>query len=332
MDFAIAAALLVGLVLAHEAGHFYAALLHGVPPKAFSLGFGPTLWRMERGGTRYQVGMFPLGGFVQFEPGDLESRPVATRLAVAGGGVAAQIVLALLLMGAVYGAWGVPAGSAVTVTGVAPAGPAARAGVRAGERVLAIDGVPASGFAAVLPLLARADRADRPVRLLLALPSGGVRRAVVPPEGHRMGIDLAAAAAWARNSSFVRREEAAAGAVAAFLQAEARGLWALATGRASLGQVAGPIGLVRATSQAVVLGIPETLSWTALLSANLALVNVLPVPGLDGGQVALLLLERLRGRRLGAALEAAVQGAGLALVLLFALVVTMHDVAVLIGG
>lgn len=329
------------LVLVHEAGHFTFARLTGVRVDEFGLGFPPRIKAWRRGDTIYSINAIPLGGFVRMlgENGEAErpdsfgSKAPWKRLVVLAAGPCMNLLLALAIFFFAY-VIGSPRGITV-ITGISPNSPAARVGLRVGDRITAIDSMPVRWFDQVA-----ADTTARVgTRIRVTLMRGG-RRLIVslvprrhPPASQGpIGISLGdtATASYAPADALGRSFGDVAGmvvSVPAILQ----------TVFASHGAgVEGPIGMAHTTTnvvgQAPKQGPGTILELAALLSANLGVLNLLPIPALDGGRIVFVLLAWLRRRNLDPQLEGMFHVAGMAALMLLILFVSYQDIVRWITG
>jgi membrane-associated protease RseP (regulator of RpoE activity) len=317
-----ALAILAGLIVVHEAGHFFAAVWQGIRVSGFSVGFGPVLLERQRRGVRFALRAIPLGGYVSFpdddeasslpsdDPDLLRNRPLAQRALVIAAGVLANLLLAWLVLLAQGLVVGIPAGPSaapgVLVAGVQPGQAAARSGLQPGDRILALDQqTVAGGQEAVAdlvrriqsspqrPLQLRAERGGRSLNLTLTpADQGGVGRigAQLQPFGtetFRAPTGPFEPLAQA-NHDFI-----------ALTRRTVEGFASLVTHFGeTASQVSGPVKIVEMGASLARQGGGSLFLFAALISINLAVLNALPLPLLDGGQLALLLVEGLRGRPL----------------------------------
>jgi membrane-associated protease RseP (regulator of RpoE activity) len=344
-----ALAILAGLIVVHEAGHFFAATWQGIRVSGFSIGFGPALLQRRRRGVRFALRAIPLGGFVSFpdddedstipadDPDLMRNRPLPQRALVIAAGVIANLLLAWAVLVAQGFVVGVPAGFSATpgvvVAAVQPGQPAAGSGLQAGDRILSLGGVPlAGGQSAVADLVAdikaapgrtlrlEAERAGERLSLRLTPDdSGGIGRigAQLQPSGNE--------AFRPATGPF----EVFGQANRMFVQLTRRtvdGFVALITRFGETApQVSGPVKIVEMGASLARDGGGSLFLFTALISINLAVLNALPLPLLDGGQFVLLLLEGLRGRPLPQRLQVAFMQSGFLLLMGLSLVLIVKD-------
>lgn len=331
LSFAIVLGILVSV---HEYGHYLVARLLGFRVEAFSIGFGKAIasWR-DKHGTVWQLGWLPLGGYVKiygFEgaammdpqaraamlPGQgFHDHSVGARAAVAAAGPAANLLLTLVLYTALFAAIGQPVPSSVLGEVVAGS-PAASAGLHAGDRVIAIDGTPISGFAA-LQTMVRTHPAQ-PIQLRIM--RGGVTQTIsvtparrLSPGGRPIGQLGVASGPTAYQPVGLIGAAAAAARQSWFVIAQtAHGMGQVLTGQANMAQLGGTLRIAQMSGQVAKLGLSPFVEFIALLSVNLALLNLLPIPVLDGGHLMFYAIEAIRGRPLppGAAQQVTRLGMG----------------------
>lgn len=321
------------LVLAHEGGHFWAARRAGIRVDEFAIGFGPSLYRWRRGETFYSLRVIPLGGFVKLagtEPGETSDprgfarQSLPSRAGVIFAGPAMNLVLAVLLFAFIYVAIGVQYPT-LTVAGVLPGKPAEKAGLRPGDRLVEVDGRTVASWEEVVALV-QVSR-GRPLTFTVQRSGELLRLRIVPepsPGDSRVGfIGVAPALEF--------RREAPWRALASGVQETYRVtvLWVRGLVLAALGKVEtrlmGPVGIGELIGQAARLGLPSLLYLSGVLSANLALINLIPLPALDGSRLLFLAWEAVRGRPVDPVKESLVHLVGFALLLLFLLVITYLD-------
>lgn len=324
------------LIVVHEGGHFLVARATGIGVREFAIGFGKRLVSHTVGGTRYAINLLPLGGYVMLagmdhkdvkpSPDDFQARPLWARTLTILAGPAANYLLAVLLFAWVLAAWGIPATSGAVVGQVLPGYPAAAAGIRPGDRVLALDGHPitawgqistfedANGTHPISVLLERNGHTFTvtvtPIRVPGApAPEMGVTAEVTY---HAVSAPRAVALGW--------KETAAA------IAATAAVLWgALAHGAAP--PLVGVVGIASLAGQSLAVGISQFIVFAAILSVNLALFNLFPIPPLDGSRLLFIALEAIRRKPLSRSLEVAVNAVGFYLLIVAAAVLAVHDVS-----
>jgi regulator of sigma E protease len=343
------------LIFVHELGHLITAKSVGIKVKEFAVGMGPRLWSFERGETRYSIRPFPIGGFCAMEGEDEESddprafnnRPVPARALVLVAGSGMNILLAILMLSVLIFVNGEPQARVNTLTA---ASPAAAAGLRVGDEILAVNGAEVSSWTEVSDRLAKAvegtpprgaDSADSAdagagsgsvsapsVELRVRHDDGSeqtVSTRMYEDEGgtYRVGITPV----MARSPGFFFRSFALGGEMTVGMgKMMYNVLGDLFTGKAGIDQLTGPVGIVKAVGDTAKVGGSYVIELAALISLNLGIVNLLPLPALDGGRILFLVIRLFTGRRVSDALEARIHTIGI--LALFALMgyITLIDV------
>jgi regulator of sigma E protease len=343
------------LVLVHEWGHFYAAIRSGVKVEEFGFGFPPRVgkgFRSAKSGIIYSLNWIPLGGFVRLkgesgdskDPDSFASQNGRKRALILGAGVMMNLAFAwfLLTIGFAIGVpsvldeealppYAVTSQEKLQVVSVLADSPAASAGFRPGDQVLAVDGEEVgtvsafSGHAAaytdaVMQVEVRREGQDLTIPVTPALlqetGSPGIGVGLVRTGILRYPVMIAPFYGLVQTYEYTKEILLAFGGI----------IGELLTGSKPSVELSGPVGIAVVTGEVARLGIRYLIQFTALLSVNLAIINVLPIPALDGGRLAFLLVEKLRGRAVNARIEAAAHNLGFALLMLLVLVVTYGDI------
>ena len=332
------------LVLVHEMGHFTVAKLAGVRVLEFGMGFPPKLLRFRKGETLYTLNAIPLGGFVKMageedpsESRSLAGKPIPVRALVISAGALMNIVLALVLFAVVFM---VPKDmyiGDVRVTQVGENSPASAAGVLPGDIFRKVNGQQIeslhdlsaqfrlrTGAAASVEL----ERNGQPVKTSIVPrwkpPSGQGATGVV--------IEIANGHVVSSSKSFFPAFGAAARQLVEtmVLMKNEVTSWFVGT---SEPEFAGPIGIAQMTGEVAGLGFLPLLDLAALLSLNLGILNILPLPALDGGRLFFILVEVLRrGKRIPAKKEALVHLGGFVLLITTVLIISYFDILRIVRG
>jgi regulator of sigma E protease len=330
------------LVFAHEFGHFVTAKRAGIKVQEFGFGFPPRLVGFRRGETVNSINLLPLGGFVKMlgenaapgEPRAFASKSKRVRALVLVAGSAMNFLLAPVLFSAAFMVGEpVPCDDCgrVQVYSVSADSPAARAGLRERDVFVTIAGQPIRDAADVQRLVQGAG--GREIEVVVRRDGGEVGLRVTPRaapvEGQgTIGIQLGPERVvvqrpiWEAAPLGLRR-------TGETLVLFGRGL-AQMVSRDAPADLAGPVGIAVMTGRAARAGWVYLLQFTAFLSLNLAIFNLLPVPGLDGARLAFVALEGLRGRRVNPRLEGVIHFVGLMLLITLILFVSHNDVRRLI--
>ncbi len=321
------------LVFIHESGHYVAARWRGVFVETFSIGFGQAVatWR-DRAGTVWKVAWIPLGGYVRLHgqqhaeeigpessipliPGrTYQEKSVLSRAIIIAGGPAANFVLAIVLFAGLLAIAGRPVMLPV-VSQVQPGSGAALAGVQPGDRIEAMNGKSIATFGDLQEFVT--PHADEPVQVTI-LRDG--RQIVLPviigsriADGQRVG--LLGIEGGDVEYKHVSVPAAIAGGFTETWRVTAdtaRGVAQIFTAGRGAGDIGGPLRIAQLSGQVAALGLANLVSFIAILSVNLGLINLLPIPVLDGGHLFFLLCEGARGRPLSARIREYGLRAGLA--------------------
>ncbi|WP_374713304.1 M50 family metallopeptidase [Symbiobacterium terraclitae] len=324
------------MIFVHELGHFAAAKFFGIRVHEFALGFGPSVLRFAKGGTRYSLRAVPLGGFVRMagmdpdepeDPAGFSNKPVYARaLTILAGPLMNFLLASLLLSAFAYARWAeAPViGQPLAECGGQPC-PVAVAGLQPGDLVLEIDGEPVGAWSEVRLRVAGSGGAPLEVRLAR---DGRQFSAVLTPvqvEGeYVLGIRQATPSVWR------------ALAWGPAMTCRYAGTWIgwlvdTVTGRQPV-ELYGPVGMTRAIATEASAGVTNLLALTAALSINLGLFNLLPIPALDGAHLLFMAVEAVRGRRLDPEFVGMAHFFGLLLLVGLTLVVTYGDLRAAILG
>ncbi|MDR3563764.1 MAG: RIP metalloprotease RseP [Negativicutes bacterium] len=332
----IATIFVIGLlVFVHELGHFITAKAVGMRVHEFALGFGPKLISKQHGETLYSLRIVPLGGFNKIAGMDpdeeqdeysFNAKPIWARILVIVAGPVMNFVLPVLLFFLVFLASGIDSPSDEAIIGTVLADrPAAQAGLVVGDRILAVNGAKIETWRQFVSVI----QVNAGNRLMIAYQrndqTGNV--AVTPefdPKANRGIIGVVPQIVNYRPGP-VEAVSLAGQQVYAIGTSMLVGIGQMITGRASA-DVAGPIGVAQMAGQVAQLGLLPLLQFAAFLSINLGLINLLPVPVLDGGHIVTLAVEAVRGKPLSPRKAQFFQMIGFTLLMLLLLLATFKDI------
>ncbi len=339
MSVLAAIAVLAVLIFVHELGHFIAARSQGIHVNRFSLGFGPVLLKYQGSETEYAVRAFPLGGFVGFpdddpdstiEPDDpnlLRNRPVLDRAIVISAGVIANLIFAYFLLVSQVGFVGIPQATqpGVLIQELAPqvSNVATEAGIKKGDVILAADGTELGKSLQEIEQLRDIikNNAGETIELKIKRGNQNLNIALVPEakaSGGSIGVGLSPNGKVERRSTKGIVEAFSVGATQFqnIISQTFQGFGKLVTNFGeTAGQVAGPVKIVKIGADIAQNDTGSLFFFAALISINLAFINILPLPALDGGQLAFLLIEGVRGKPLPNRVQEGVMQTGLVLLL-----------------
>jgi len=346
------------IVFVHELGHYLVGRWSGVKIDAFSLGFGPELFaRVDARGTRWRVGALPLGGYVKFH-GDanaasvadgasrdpsvdrsltLAGQPLRNRAAIVLAGPVANFILAFVIFTGMFIAFG-RVEHAARIGRVEPDSPAAAAGFQAGDVVKSINGNAIDSFEQLqestlmstgLPMRFVVERDGRDVDLAATPKITVVDQGVFGKR--RMGHLGLASSADRQDAKIERCGLATCAAWGAgqewfIVKATATYVGGMFAGRETADQMSGVIGAAQMAGEMAKISFWELFSLAAWFSVSVGLMNLLPIPLLDGGHLAFYAFEALLGRPLSERAQEIGLRIGIALVALFVVFTTSHDI------
>lgn len=341
------------LVLVHEFGHFITAKMTGMRVDEFAIGFGPKLWSKKYGETLYAIRMVPLGGFNRIAGMDYDiveklgneeaqsededehyedagerayfRRPIWARMIVILAGSFMNFILPIVLFFGIYFFAGMAVPSQEPVIGsVVENHAAAMAGMQDGDRILVIDDQEIREWNDITAAIQSAD--GKPFKVTFQR-GDEVKAATLIPEidesSGRAIIGITGSADYVE-MGFGESIVLAVDKVLFLLGAMGAALVHMVQGGDASG-LSGPIGVAQMAGQVAQQGFVPLLNFAAFLSLNLGLVNLLPVPALDGGHFVMLVLEALRGKPLGAKVMFYVQATGVTLLVSLMIFTVFND-------
>lgn len=320
------------LVFVHELGHFYAGKKLGFRIDEFAIGMGPVVCSKEKNGTRFAIRALPIGGLCAFhgedegvsDPECFNAQPVWKRMIVVLAGPFMNILLAVVLAVIILMTYGEYMPKITDFTGENT--PAEAAGIQEGDIITEIDGKSITYYAECTDYIQQADHAGIEVtvrrggsdvtltaRDIYDPESGSNRLGIyISPERLRYGL-LEAATNSVRYTCYIVKEMF-------------KVLGGLFTGSVTSDDVAGPVGTISIIGQAVRAGFEVVLRLGVLISINLGIMNILPIPALDGGRFLFMVIEAVRGKPIPPEKEGMIHMAGLVLLFSLMILLTVMDV------
>ncbi|HUV31299.1 MAG TPA: RIP metalloprotease RseP [Acidobacteriota bacterium] len=341
------------LIFIHELGHFIVAKRVGIRVDRFSLGFPPNIFTRKWGETEYCIGIIPLGGYVKMAgehpdehtrgtPEEFMSKSVGQRAMVIFAGPFMNYLLAILVLGAVLYFTGRPVfdDQRVLVGETVPGDPADRAGIATGDQILAVNGQQVHDFDSL--------------RLRVNAHVGEPIEVSWIHEGDTITADITTVVEEQMNVKGALDSVGVIGIKQKVLRFENYGMlnslkhgfvganiWVVevirfvkktVTGEVSAKLIGGPLFIAQQSGKEARKGVASLFYFMAFLSVNLAILNVLPIPVLDGGQLLFLSIERIKGKPLSMKARVVAQQVGIVFLLTLVVMVTYNDIMRFIRG
>lgn len=327
----IAGILLFGfIVFIHELGHFLFAKKAGINIYEFSIGMGPKIISKQKDETMYSIRAFPIGGYVSMEGEDEKvstqnsfgEKTLLQRASVIAAGPIFNIILTILLLIPVFFSMGVPTNENIVGT-VQQGSPAIESGLTDNDKILSIDGEEVNSWEEIVSIL---STKSSEINLLVDRNGEEIEISVTPKEEdgryiigivpyYEKSISNSVFSAFTTTFDMIKE-------MLSFLLQ-------LVTGSLPEDQkdaVAGPIGVIGIVSDAASMGITQLVYVGAVISLNLGVMNLLPIPALDGGRLLFLLFEAITGKKLDPDKEIMINNVGFMMLMAFMLFVTFKDV------
>ncbi|PRQ52773.1 putative S2P endopeptidase [Rosa chinensis] len=346
-----AAGVLTAIIVVHESGHFLAAYLQGIHVSKFAVGFGPILAKFNANNVEYSIRAFPLGGFVGFPDNDpnsdipvddvnlLKNRPILDRVIVVSAGVIANVIFAYAIIFTQVLSVGLPVQEGypgVLVPEVRPFSAASRDGLLAGDVILEVNGIqlPKGGSNAVTGVVDVIKKnPKRNVVLKVERGKQDFEIGVTPDENYdgtgKIGVQL---------SPNVKLSKAKPKNISEAFNYTGREFWGLSFNvldslkqtvlnfSQTASKVSGPVAIIAVGAEVARSNLDGLYQFAALLNLNLAVINLLPLPALDGGTLAFILIEAARGgRKLPLEVEQTIMSSGITVVVFLGLFLIVRD-------
>ena len=323
------------LILPHEIGHFLMAKACGMKVDRFSFGLGPRLWGFKRGETEYSISVLPFGGYVKIagmEPGEEASegnfrkKSLGKRILVLGAGSGTNYLVAIFLFALTFmiGFYTFNLEEAI-IGEVTQGSPAEGSSLLPGDKIIEVGNKSIDSWE---DLALSIKNSEEGVLKFKIQRKGEIFEVKVSPifypEAGRKMVGIAPVRVFKREGPIV---SLAKGAQEVFVLTRAilLAIWGMITGRVPV-QFSGPVGIAQFVGESVKMGLSSFVLLTALLSVNLGLFNLFPIPALDGGRLLFLVLEGIRGKPLDLQKEELVHYIGFLVLISLILLVTYQDI------
>lgn len=333
------------IVFFHEFGHFIFAKLNHIAVNEFAIGMGPAIFSFKKKETKYSLRLFPLGGYCMMEGEDSASdseysfsnKPVWVRMIVVAAGPIFNFILAFVFAVILIHFTGC---DPATLYYVQPGSGAYEAGIKEGDTIIAINGEKIYNYRELL-LYMQLNDASEPIEFTMKTPEGKEYVTVVTPKLNENGeYKLGVQGGYVDTKNFGTDLKYGALELRYWMKATVTSLKLIVTGGVSGDDVMGPIGVggafddvideVKEVSgnkkEEVINIILNMLNWCILLSVNLGVMNLLPIPALDGGRLLFLIIEAIRRKKIPEEKEALVNFIGFVLLIILMVVVMFNDI------
>ena len=316
------------LIFVHELGHFIVAKSCGVKVNEFAIGMGPAIYKKQKGETLYAIRIFPIGGYCAMEgededsdnPRALNNQPAWQRACILAAGSIMNFLTCVVLL-IVIAFW---VGTATTtIDTVAPDSPAEKAGIVSGDEILSIDGEEIDQWDDLIQTIGYSKEETAQITLLRDGREETVTAELVYDKD--AGRNMIGITPVMERHFFGSIGEGIknTGVMTVMMYKVLKQLF---TGEVSVKELSGPVGIVYATNEAAKSGVMYVIYLAALLSLNLAIINMLPFPALDGGRLLFLVIRLFTGKRVSDEAEAKIHFIGICLLFALMIYVTFNDV------
>ena len=344
MGIVIAVIVFSSIIFIHELGHFLLAKANKIRVDEFSIGMGPRLLSFQKGETRYSLKLFPIGGSCMMGEDDVDdmsegsfnSKSVWARIAVVAAGAIFNFILAFIFATILVGYAGY---DKPVISGVVPGFSAEAEGLQAGDRIVRMNGKKINLWREVTYY--NMFHPGEKVNLVYER-DGKTHKVTIIPKQDEDGkylLGVTSPAQYEKANVFTALQYGAY-EVKFWICTTIESLKLLITGGVGVNELSGPVGIVnvvdetyqQSKSYGVVVVIMQMLNIGILLSANLGVMNLLPIPALDGGRLIFLFIEAIRGKRLAPDKEGKVHLVGMILLFALMIFVFFNDIIRIFGG
>jgi regulator of sigma E protease len=342
------------LVFIHEFGHYYVARIFGIKIEQFSIGFGKELYsKVDKHGTKWSISLIPLGGFVKMY-GDKDvassshrqvqhtekafyNKPLYARFLVVAAGPLANYLLAVIIFAGMFFAYGkfeIPAVVEQVITG----SPAEKAGLQPGDRIIQANGSDVKDFNDLQKIVI--INAERPVNLSIKRNSDVINVSVIPTNRVFKDTDIKAKVGYIGVTANTEGNYIKLGILGSFYAAVNEAIDTslltlklfsqMLVGQRSLGEIGGPVTIAKESGKSFGNGFVQYILFLAMLSINLGLVNLLPIPVLDGGHLAMMGYEAIARKPLSEYAQGIFMKLGISVIIFLIVISISNDIRNLI--
>lgn len=318
------------LIVIHELGHFIMAKANGIKVNEFAIGMGPQLFKIQGKETVYSLRLLPIGGYVQMhgeeeaidDERSFSAKSPLRRISVIVAGVIMNMLLALIIFTVFFNKFGF---STNTINTVVPESPAQVAGLQEGDKFLEVNGakVRTPDDAKVEIILSKGEALDFKIDR-----NGEEKNFTIAPKADENGEYLIGIAYEKNtNPSILDSAKAAVNQSMSLINQTFKGLKMIITGKANFKtDVGGPVTIIKMSAESAKNGFWNLMYFTAFISVNLAVFNLLPFPALDGGWTIILLIELITGKKVPQKFVETINTVGLMILFGFMIIVTIKDI------
>ncbi|MGB4589314.1 MAG: RIP metalloprotease RseP [Clostridiaceae bacterium] len=317
------------LVLGHEFGHFIMARLNGVTVEEFSIGMGPRIFKKQGKNTLFSIKALPIGGSVKMfgetedesGEGSFFSKSPLRKISIIAAGPIMNLIMALLVLFTVTLFTGY---SSNIVSEVLPGSPAEAAGIEVGDRIVSVNGERAYTFQDIATYIAYNGFND--VKLILETDQGRVEKTITPMKSETDSPIVGVVPKIVEKAGFFESMKESVNQGLSLVTQTIFSLKILFSGKASLNDFGGPVTIFKISTEVASISLWGFASFIAFLSINLAVLNLIPFPALDGGWILILLIEFITRKKLPEKFVGIWNAIGFIILMSFMLLITFKDI------
>jgi len=328
------------IAVAHEWGHMFFAKKAGIRVPEFGIGFGPTLFSWNKNNTLYKINLLPILGYVKIAGLDADdeqekqipenekyyNKPVSKRFLPIAAGALTNLFLGFVVFSLIFMISGIPAGISNEISAISPGSEAAKIGLKPGDQLLSINGKSYKKPEDAIKLIHKS--ADKELTLGIQRKGSQLSIKATPKLHKRMKVGLIGFSL----KAIKQRVNPFKAVYYGFKETFGLAMMILVivgrllVGKISVGDLAGPVGIAQITGQYASHGFLSLMSFLGFFSVNVAILNLLPLPALDGGRLFFVILEAIRRKPISIEKENKIHSVGLFLLLGLLAVLTVNDI------